>query len=123
MVEFDFRAVDWPESSVDAASHFYATLLPQIRELLEGTGMWAQMAEELEGLEGIAVIFPPADHTHAAWRLAAIQELAREAAPLRVNGIAGNESEDLGEVIEYLASAPGVTGQILVVDAIAGKNA
>ena len=123
MVEFDFRAVDWPESSVDAASHFYGALLPQIRELLAGEGMWADMAEELEGNEGIAVIFPPADHTHAAWRLAAIQELARAAAPLRVNGVACNENADMGEVIEYLASAPGVTGQMLVMDAIAGDNA
>jgi len=91
--------------------------------LLAGEGMWADMEEELEGNEGIAVIFPPADHTHAAWRLAAIQELARAAAPLRVNGVACNENADMGEVIEYLASAPGVTGQMLVMDAIAGDNA
>ncbi len=49
-----------------------------------------------------------------------MQDLAREAAPKRVNGIAGDDNEAIAAALAWLASAPGVTGQLLAVD---GKSA
>ena len=69
--------------------------------------------------EDLALVFAPAPPSHHAWRLAAVQELAREATPRRVNGVAGIEGVALDETLDWLATAPGVTGQLLEVD---GKN-
>jgi hypothetical protein len=103
------HAGELPAEPLDAAAHFHARLLPSARDLLARGG-------------DLAVVFNAADHTHAAWRLAAIQELAREAAPLRVNAIVGDEETAVRETAAYLDSAPGVTGQILTVDAISGER-
>ena len=62
------------------------------------------------------LVFEPADHTHHAWRLAAIQALAREIAPHRINGIVGNDDSAIQLTIDYLSNAPGITGQLLEVD-------
>ena len=59
------------------------------------------------------LIFPPADHTHRAWRLAAVQGLAREYAPRRVNALAGSSDASIAAGLTYLAAAAGVTGQYL----------
>ncbi len=91
-----------PDAPMDAAAHFHADFVPRARSMM------------VDG--DVAVIFPAADHTHSAWRLAAIQELAREAAPFRVNGIAGDDAQDISETLFYLQSAGGVTGQILAMD-------
>jgi hypothetical protein len=91
-----------PESPLDAALDFYQRHVPQIR----AAG------------DDCAVLFDCADHTHHAWRLAAVQQLAREAAPARVNAIVGGEEAAIAELLAYLAAAPGVTGQLL---AVAGK--
>ncbi|MEO6387203.1 MAG: Rossmann fold domain-containing protein [Croceibacterium sp.] len=88
---------------LDAAAAFHGKHLKKARETFT-------KADEL------ALVFHPADHTHRAWRLAAIQELAREAAPGRVNGIVGDDSQAIAEMLAYLASAPGVTGQLFAVD-------
>jgi hypothetical protein len=64
----------------------------------------------------LALIFPPAGHEHKAWRLAAIQGLARELAPGRVNGIVGADQAAVAETVAFLAHAPGITGQVLEVD-------
>lgn len=93
-----------PESPLDAALVFYDRLVPQIRA--------AAMADDC------AVLFDPADHTHQAWRLAAVQQLAREAAPARINAVVGSDEVQISEVLAFLAAAPGVTGQLL---AVAGK--
>ena len=58
------------------------------------------------------VIFDAADHTHDGWRLAMVQELAREAVPGRVNAIVGNDKAAIAQVRDFLAGAPGVTGQV-----------
>ena len=62
------------------------------------------------------VRFRPAGHEHRGWRLAAVQDLARAAAPSRVNGIVGDNEQAIAEVIAWLEDAPGVTGQLLAVD-------
>jgi hypothetical protein len=54
--------------------------------------------------------------------LAAVQELAREAAPKRVNGIAGDDPRAIAETLVYLAAAPGITGQLLAVDGKSGET-
>jgi hypothetical protein len=66
----------------------------------------------------LVLIFPPASHDHRAWRLAAVQDLAREAAPRRVNAIVGADEAAIAETLAWLEQAPGVTGQLLAVDPI-----
>ena len=66
--------------------------------------------------EGLILIFPPADHTHRAWRLAAVQGLARQLAPLRVNAVVSDNDAAIAESAAYLAAAPGLTGQYLPLD-------
>ena len=89
---------------LDAAAEFYARELPEIRadsSLLEQ--------------HDLVIVFEPAGDEHRAWRLAAIQELAREMAPRRVNGIVGADASAISATIAYLDVAPGVTGQLLSV--------
>ena len=38
------------------------------------------------------------------------------AAPLRVNGVAGDDERAIEEAVAWLATAPGVTGQLLALD-------
>ncbi len=62
------------------------------------------------------IVFPPADHTHSGWRLAAVQQLARDLAPLRVNAVASADEAAIAAAARYLTQAPGLTGQVLVLD-------
>ncbi|MDP9057767.1 MAG: hypothetical protein M3N34_10670 [Pseudomonadota bacterium] len=87
-----------PDEPLSAAAQFYAAILPQ---LSPGT----------EAL--ITLVFHPADHTHRAWRLAAVQNLARRLAPIRVNAVASADEAAIAATARYLANAPGVTGQYL----------
>jgi hypothetical protein len=86
-----------PEAAGAAATRFYAALPQDLTEHL-------------------VIVFPPADHSHRAWRLAAVQGLAREHAPLRVNAIAGDSERVISTALAFLAQAPGVTGQYLTLD-------
>lgn len=65
------------------------------------------------GAGSIVLVFPPADHTHRGWRLAAVQELARRHAPSRVNAVASDDEAAIAAAERYLTAAPGVTGQYL----------
>ncbi|MGE3690173.1 MAG: Rossmann fold domain-containing protein [Novosphingobium sp.] len=67
--------------------------------------------------EGLLLVFEPADHTHRAWRLAAVQALAREHTPQRINAVASDDETAVAAAHEYLANAPGVTGQYWPLDA------
>ena len=87
-----------PDGPLDAAAIFYRDYLPRCQD----------------AASDLAIVLPPADHTHRAWRLAAVQELARAAAPLRVNAVSGEGEGAIGEALAYLAAAPGLTGQMLV---------
>jgi hypothetical protein len=64
----------------------------------------------------LAIILPPAAHDHRDWRLAMARDLAREAAPKRVNVVAGRPGEARARTLQFLANAPGVTGQYLLCD-------
>jgi len=103
------RITQLPEAPLDAAAAFHREHLARAREALS--------------LEDAAVLlFDPAGHEHDAWRLAAVRELAREAAPKRVNAIAGSDTAAIEQAMAYLEAAHGVTGQLLAVDGKTGQN-
>jgi hypothetical protein len=86
-----------PEEPLSAAARFHAQVLPQIAP----------------AGEALTLVFAPADHTHRAWRLAAVQGLARRWAPVRVNAVASADEAAILAAEAYLQNAPGVTGQYL----------
>ena len=97
-----------PERALEAAAQFHARVLPElIRPRAD---------------EDLVLIFDPAPYDHRGWRLAAIQDLARAAAPVRVNGVAGDDEAAIAEALAYLRGASGVTGQLLAVDGNAGDK-
>ena len=96
-----------PAAPLDAAAAFHADHLPRARAALAEAG-------------ALAVLFEPAGPEHRGWRLAAVRELAREAAPKRVNAIVTTDDDASAETLAYLESASGITGQLLAVD---GKSA
>ena len=94
-----------PEGALDAAAAFHAEWLPRARALLDGLAA-----------EGhLVLVFPAAPYDHRGWRLAAVQDLARAAAPRRVNAVAGDAAQAIAQTVDWLAQAPGVTGQLLAV--------
>jgi hypothetical protein len=100
-----------PEDALAAAAHFHAKVLPRVVEALRSTSS-AQFT----------IVFTPADYTHRGWRLAVVQGLAREHAPLRVNAIESDDDVAIAAAAAYLANADGVTGQFLPLDGVgAGK--
>ena len=92
-----------PDAALDAAGALMAFHLPAARALLAEYDCTA-----------LAILLPPAPHDHRDWRLALARDLAREAAPKRVNLVAGHPGEARIAVLRFLADAPGVTGQYLV---------
>ena len=66
----------------------------------------------------LTLIFPPADYTHRAWRLALVQQLARDYAPLRVNAIASDDEAAIAAALGYLETAGAITGQYLPLDGV-----
>ncbi|WP_241233514.1 Rossmann fold domain-containing protein [Altericroceibacterium xinjiangense] len=91
-----------PEAALDAAACFHAHHLLQARAALDGTDL-------------LILVFPAASFDHRGWRLAAVQDLARAAAPKRVNGISGDDEPAVAATVAYLGKAPGVTGQLFAV--------
>ena len=77
------------DGPLDAAAGFHARVVPAVREAIAGADL-------------VCIVFDPADHTHRAWRVAAVQALAREAAPGRVNAISAGPVKT--------ASARGIPG-------------
>jgi len=94
------RIEDLPESALDAAARFHFEWLPKARS-------------QLGAAESLALIFPVAAREHRGWRLAVVQDLAREAAPKRVNGVVGDDLRATDRTTDWLADAPGITGQLL----------
>lgn len=92
-----------PDRALDAAGAFAAFHLNAARALLSQPETTA-----------LAVLLPPAAHDHRDWRLALARDLAREAAPKRVNIVAGHRGAAREATLRFLADAPGVTGQYLV---------
>jgi hypothetical protein len=146
------RVEGLPQAPLDAAAAFYAQWLPKIAVLFDpprngevaarsadgGVAAPPQSTELAENSrplhhpsggppprsgEDLLLVFPLADHTHRSWRLAAVQELARKAAPLRVNGVAADSETAISSALSYLAKAPGVTGQYWLLDGAGAEGA
>ncbi|WP_309621887.1 Rossmann fold domain-containing protein [Novosphingobium sp.] len=66
--------------------------------------------------EDLVIAFAAADYTHTGWRLAAVQMLAREHAPARVNAVSGGGAAAQAAALAYLAGGAGITGQYLPLD-------
>ena len=101
-----------PEAPLDAAREFHERTVADVRKAFERYA-------------SVTIVFPLADHTHRAWRLAAVRELAREGAPVRVNAIAGDDENDrdaIEGVLDFLRGTPGMTGQLLVADGKSGRT-
>ena len=92
-----------PDSALDAAGAFMAFHLETARAILAAQDTTA-----------LAIILAPAAHDHADWRRALARDLAREAAPKRVNIVAGSPGDARKAVLRFLADAPGVTGHYCV---------
>ncbi len=99
-----FRVAALADSALAASAEFHARDVPQI----------ASLARECE--DGLLIVFPPGDHTHDGWRLAAVQSLAREVAPWRVNAAQSDGEAAVAALADYLARAPGITGQYWALD-------
>jgi hypothetical protein len=104
MAQEVLRVTGLPAAPLDAAAAFHTDWLPPARA---ASG-------------DLVLIMPEAGLEHRAWRLAAVQELAREATPRRVNAVAGGDAAAIVAAVAYLADAPGITGQLL---AVGGKPA
>jgi hypothetical protein len=98
------RVEDLPEEPLAAAARFHDHVLPRIRAELEA------------GADHLTLVFTAAGHGHRGWRLASVQELAREYAPVRVNGIESSEEAATTAAHAFLSGANGVTGQLLALD-------
>ena len=102
MAQRRFDATGLAAAPLDAAAQFHTQIAPQLRDAAGDA----------------VIVFAAAGHEHGGWRLAAVQELARAAAPFRVNAVAGGDAAAQAQALDYLAAAPGVTGQVL---ALAGN--
>lgn len=98
------RVEGLPDDALAAAAEFHARVLPAIRDALEGAP------------DQLTLVFAPAGHEHRGWRLAAVQELARQYAPARINALASDDETAIAAALAYLAEAKGVTGQLLALD-------
>jgi len=143
-----FRVGPLPAGALEAAAEFHTKMLPAIMELLDppqdgegdrpkGGGGGSPQAQRLDDSplhpaasrrgpppragEGLVVVFTSAPFDRRPWRLAAVQDLARVAAPVRVNAIAGDDEAAIAETLAFLEAAPGVTGQLLAVDGKSGE--
>ena len=96
-----------PEAAPDAAAGFHRDYVAAARAALDQA-------------DALAVVFADRRHDHAAWRKAIIADLAREAAPKRVNGVEGGNAAGVAATLDWLQGAGGITGQLLPVE---GTNA
>jgi len=96
-----------PDQPLDAVDVFHDRVAPALLDALA----------QLDPDGDLVIVFEPAGPEHRAWRLAAVQDFARAAAPnWRCNAVTGDDQRLLAPLLAYLAAAPGVTGQMLVVD-------
>jgi len=89
-----------PDAPLDAASLFASKHLPELRFFVKADAH---------------ILLDPADHSHDSWRKAMIEELAREAAPGRINAVVGSDADAIKQMLDYLDTASAVTGQIFTV--------
>lgn len=93
-----------PEDPLTAAARFHGEIVPQVLAALE------------RGERVVTLVFAPAAFAHEDWRRAAVATLARECTPARINAVAGDVAEGVAATVAYIAAAPGLTGQYLMID-------
>ena len=93
-----------PQKPVEASAEFHARILPHV------------LAELAKAPPHLVLLFDPAGPDHHGWRLSAVQNLAREHAPFRVNGLSGSDEAAIAAAICYLERAEGITGQLFAID-------
>ncbi len=94
-----------PESAIEASATFITQHLAHARKLAGETDTAA-----------LAIVLPPAPSDHDDWRRTLARDLARAHAPVRVNVIGGEPGTARDTTLDFLAAAPGVTGQYCPVD-------
>lgn len=104
------RIVGLPEGAIDAAAEFHRLWLAQVREILA------------QKISSLVLVMPFAPHDHRDWRRGLARDLAREAAPCRVNVVTGDDVAAIAATLGYLERAPGVTGQLLLTDGQGDEN-
>lgn len=95
---------DLPGDALGAAAGFHAGHVARVQH------------EAADGAKAVAIVVPPALVDHTDWRRAAVHDLARALAPVRVNMVAGQAGASLDATLAYLGNAPGVTGHYLQLD-------
>lgn len=93
-----------PDDPLAAAANFHSDWLPRVLALLDS------------GESVLTLVFAPAGLAHSGWREAAVQLLARERTPARINAICGEDPAAIRATASFIAGAPGLTGQYLVLD-------
>ncbi len=96
-----WRVGKLPATASAAAAVFYAEMMPDLRDHADGA---------------LTLVFPPANPAHRAWRLAAIQALASDFAPRRVNAVVSDDEAAIAAAAGYLEGAEAITGQLLGLD-------
>ena len=91
---------DLPPGALDASARFHADHVPAVRTAAGAS-------------DSVVLVLAPAPVDHTDWRRAAVRDLARALAPVRVNLVAAGSGEPLDATLAYLANAPGVTGHYL----------
>ncbi len=105
MADRVIRIHDLPDLPLNAAHRFHAGYVGDIRDDLRGRPG-----------QNVVIVFEGAGKQHRGWQLAAVQDLAREAAPDRVNAVVGGDEQGIAQTLAWLAQAPGITGQLLPLD-------
>jgi len=96
MAQAEYHVSDLPEGSLQASAVFFAEHLEKVRAKL--------------GQGDLVITLPSAGPDHTDWRQALARDLARAAAPMRVNVIGAGDAEGKEALIRYLADAKGLTG-------------
>lgn len=104
MAQAVVRIETLPDGAIEAAAQFYADYLTQV------------LAALTQPLDSLVVQLPPAGQEHLGWRRAAVQNLARAHAPVRVNFVSGADLAETDRACAWIEGAPGVTGQLFALD-------
>lgn len=95
------RITNLPEPAVEAAAVYYSEWLDRV------------LGECARGSQSVALLLPAASYDHSDWRRAAVRDLARRVAPVRINMVAGGDPAAVDAALSYLAAARAITGQVL----------
>ena len=87
-----------------ASAAFFAEVLPRVLGAIDA------------GTRDLVLVFAAGGYGQRDWRRAVIATLAREKAPVRVNGLVSDDEAAIQAGLRYLAAAPAITGHCLTLD-------